>query len=242
VARCLVKLDGERADIEEFPHRFPDGDVHAIEKDGSVYVAGPELERLVDATQVRERAVAAVDEMSAVISILWPHFRKPSVGNVQREDDRGGVGNWMFPVVGELRIKARYKVRANGTVYLPADPQRPTDAQRLLIASRATSHLRTAVLLWAFPDRAWWLLYRVVEDIETQLNELDIATSVSEAGYCPGKERARFRHSANSAEASGLGARHAAGKWDPPKDPMSLEDETIFVKGLLEQALRDGRV
>jgi hypothetical protein len=186
-----VKLDGERADIEEFPHRFPDGDVHAIEKDGSVYVAGPGLERLVDATQVRERAVAAVDEMSAVISILWPHFRKPSVGNVQREDDRGGVGNWMFPVVGELRIKARYKVRANGTVYLPADPQRPTDAQRLLIASRATSHLRTAVLLWAFPDRAWWLLYRVVEDIETHLNELDIATSVSEAGYCPGKERVR---------------------------------------------------
>jgi hypothetical protein len=237
-----VKLDGERADIEEFPHRFPDGDVHAIEKDGSVYVAGPGLERLVDATQVRERAVAAVDEMSAVISILWPHFRKPSVGNVQREDDRGGVGNWMFPVVGELRIKARYKVRANGTVYLPADPQRPTDAQRLLIASRATSHLRTAVLLWAFPDRAWWLLYRVVEDIETHLNELDIATSVSEAGYCPGKERARFRHSANSAAASGLGARHAAGKWDPPTDPMSLEDATIFVKGLLEQALRDGRV
>ena len=144
--------------------------------------------------------------------------------------------------LGELRIKARYKVRANGTVYLPADPQRPTDAQCLLIASRATSHLRTAVLLWAFPDRAWWLLYRVVEDIETHLNELDIATSVSEAGYCPGKERARFRHSANSAEASGLGARHAAGKWDPPKDPTSLEDATIFVKGLLEQALRDGRV
>jgi hypothetical protein len=246
VSRWLVRLDGERADLEEFPLRFPDGDLYAIEKDGGVYLTGPELEALAGAEQVREHARGAMEEMSAVISLLWPPFRKPTVGNVQREDDRGGVSNWVFPELAVMRVKgglAKVAIRADGTrENVPADNQRPTDAQRLLGASRATPHLRTAVLLWAFPDRAWWLLYRIVEDVETHLNELGIATSVSEAGYCSGKERARFRHSANSAEASGLGARHAAGKWDPPKDPMNLEDATIFVKGLLEQALRDGRV
>jgi hypothetical protein len=251
VARWLVRLDGERADLEEFPLRFPDGELYAIEKDGGVYLAGPEFERLEGAEAVRNHALVAVDEMSAVISLLWWPFRKPSIGLLHREDDKGGVSTWIRPATGVLRIKEagdtaviRGAAAGGDDVGNGGAPaiMRPTDAQRLLGASRATSHLRTAVLLWAFPDRAWWLLYRVVEDIETHLNELDIATSVSEAGYCPGKERARFRHSANSAEASGLGARHAAGKWDPPKDPMSLEDATIFVKGLLEQALRDGRV
>jgi hypothetical protein len=97
------------------------------------------------------------------------------------------------------------------------------------------------MLLWAFPDPAWWLLYRVVEDIETHLNERRLGTSVSKAGYCSDNERERFRRSANSAEASGLGARHAAGKWEPPKNPMPLEEAKTFVKALLEQALRDNR-
>ncbi|HEV2041340.1 MAG TPA: hypothetical protein VGT81_15130 [Casimicrobiaceae bacterium] len=246
MARWLVKLDGERADLEEFPLRFPDGELYAVEKDGGVYLTGPEFEQLAGAEQVREHARGAAEEMSAIISLLWSAFRKPSIGNVQREDDEGGVSNWVFAEILGVRAKASVGmvvIRKDGAQEtISAENKRPTAAQRLLGASRATPHLRTAVLLWAFPDRAWWLLYRIVEDIETHLNELGIATSVSEAGYCSGKERARFRHSANSAEASGLGARHAAGKWDPPKDPMSLEDATIFVKGLLEQALRDGRV
>jgi hypothetical protein len=59
VARWLVKLDGERADLEEFPQSFPDGELYAIEKDGNVYLTGEELERLTSATEVRECATGA---------------------------------------------------------------------------------------------------------------------------------------------------------------------------------------
>jgi hypothetical protein len=97
-----------------------------------------------------------------------------------REDDQGGVSNWVFPELGVMRAKATLAmvaISAGGTSESAATKERQaTDAQRLLDASRVTPHLRTAVLLWAFPDRAWWLLYRVVEDIETHLNELGIAT------------------------------------------------------------------
>ena len=207
VAKWLVRLDGERADLEEFPLRFPDGDLYAIEKEGGVYLTGPEFEGLTGAEQVREHTRGAVEERSAIISLLWPAFRKPSVGNVQCEDDYGGVSNWVFAEIGGVRAKGSVGtvvIRNDGAQEtISAENQRPTDAQRLLGASRATPHLRTAVLLWAFPDRGWWLLYRVVEDIETHLNERHIATSVSEAGYCSDNERKRFRRSANSAEASG---------------------------------------
>ena len=240
MARWLVRLDGERPDLEEFRLRFPDGDLYAVEKDGGVYLTGSELERLASAEEVREHARGAVEEMSAIISLLWSAFRRPSVGNVQREDDQGGVSNWVFPEIAVMRSKAgltKVVIRADGAREdVPVEDQRPTDAQRLLGASRATSHLRTAVLLWAFPDRGWWLLYRVVEDIEMHLGK-----SVAKAGYCSPTERKRFGRSAISAEVSGLGARHAAGKFAPPKNPMDIQEATTFVRALLEQALRDGR-
>jgi hypothetical protein len=85
-----VSLPVEHADLEEFPLRFPDGELYAVEKEGGVYLTGPEFERLAGAEQVREHARGAVEEMAAVISLLWLPFRKPSVGHVQREDDQGG--------------------------------------------------------------------------------------------------------------------------------------------------------
>jgi hypothetical protein len=136
----------------------------------------------------------------------------------------------------DRRREARSHNVGNSAHDEPFAKRLSTDAQRLLDASRTTAHLRTAILLWAFPDRGWWLPYRVVEDIEMHLG-----TSVAKAGYCTRKERERFRHSANSAKASGLGARHAVGKQDPPKNPMSLDQATTLVKGLLESALRDSR-
>ena len=248
MARWLVQLDGEQVDLEEFPLNFPGGQLYATEKEGKVYLTGPEFEPLDGAEAVRNHAVGALDEMSAVISLLWLPFRKPSIGNVYRESDQGGMSIWMFPATGELRVKGRGGfLAASGANAAPlgvslAPGHSSTEAQQLLVASRATAHLRTAMLLWASAEVAWWLLYRIVEDIETHLNECSIATSVSAAGYSSDNERTQFRRSANSAEVSGLGARHAAGQWDPPENPMQLQEAKMFVKGLLEQALRDNRI
>jgi hypothetical protein len=101
--------------------------------------------------------------------------------------------------------------------------------------------LRTAVVLWASPGHAWWLLYRIVEEIEAHLRERGLGTTIENAGYCSDNQRERFKRSANSAEASGLDARHAAGQSDPPKNPMGHEDAKAFVKEMLEKALRDAR-
>jgi len=38
-----------------------------------------------------------------------------------------------------------------------------------------------------------------------------------------------------------LGARHSAGKFEPPKNPMGHEEGKALVKDILEKALRDNR-
>ena len=230
MARWLVKLVGEHFDLEEFPAKFPDGELYAIEKDGGVYLVGPEFERLNDARLVREHAKGAIEEMSSVISLLWPPFIKPSIDSVLHEDGVGGV-SVNVPLVGQ-------RMRSKTGIFIE---QRPTEAQRLLRASRSTGHLRTAVLLWAFPDHAWWLLFRMTEEIEAHLKERKLGTTVANSGYCSNTERKRFRGSANSPVVSGLGSRHAAGEKKPPKNPMNHEDAKAFVKEMLEKALRDDR-
>ena len=122
--RWLVELDGERSDVEEFPERFPDGDIHAVENDGKVYLTGSAFDQFSEGQLVRNHAMGAVEEMCAIISLLWPAFRKPLVGSVYREDGNGGRSTWLFPVTGTLRIKSG-DVRTSGGTEVTAPGPTP---------------------------------------------------------------------------------------------------------------------
>lgn len=73
---------------------------------------------------VRNHAMGAVEEMCAIISLLWPAFRKPLVGSVYREDGNGGRSTWLFPVTGTLRIKSG-DVRTSGGTEVTAPGPTP---------------------------------------------------------------------------------------------------------------------
>ena len=164
--RWLVELDRERSDVEEFPERFPDGDIHAVENDGKVYLTGSAFDQFSEGQLVRNHAMGAVEEMCAIISLLWPAFRKPLVGSVYREDGNGGRSTWLLPVTGTLRIKSG-DVRTSGGTKVTAPG--PTPAPKLLAASRTTDYLHATVLLWAAAEPAWWRLYRIVEELTEHL-------------------------------------------------------------------------
>ena len=229
--RWLVELNGEHADIEEFPKRFPDGDVYAVAENGKVYLTGPAFDQFSEGQSVRNHAMGVVDEMSAVIAMLWAPFRKPQVGSVVREDGCGGRSAWAFPqgVVARAKLGA---IQAQVLQHGQALPAGPTHAQQLLTASRTTEYLHAATLLWVPTDPTWGQLYRIVEELTQHLG-----MTPAKARLCSKNELKRFKRTANSADASGLGARHRTGKGEPPKNPMTLEEAATFVKGLLESAL-----
>lgn len=145
-----MELDGELSDVEEFPKRFPDGDIHGVEEDGKVYLTGSGFDQFSEGQLVRNHAMSAVEEMSAIISLLWPAFRKPLVGSVYREDGKGGRSTWVFPVGMALRMKLGDVQVSHGA---QAAASGPTQAQKLLAASRTTDYLHAAVLLWQRRNR-----------------------------------------------------------------------------------------
>lgn len=231
MARWLVKLEGDSFDLEEYPYWFPDGDVYATAENGTVYITGPAIDALNEASQVYEAALQVLDEFSAIITLIWSSLLRPSVGHVYREDDDGTRQAFLFAGGSSA---GRSKARATGAIDgVQQERGAPTQAQHLLAGSRISRHLQVAISLWADPLRTWPRLYRVLEEIELYLKQ-----KVHRARFCSEPQRRRFTHSANAAEIAGKDARHALGKYVSPPNPMGLAEATSFVAGLLRTALQ----
>ncbi len=230
MARWLVQLSGDRMDLEEFPRWFPDGEVFAIEENGTFYLMGDAFETLPNAEAVLGEAVRALDRFTAVISLLWPSLRKPTASHVIRETDEGNRGVYVFLSDG---ISARAKAGAVLSGGAPHPPPRPTQAQEMLRRAIRSPHLEVALSLWADRMRSWPRLYRILEEIERHLSK-----TVDVAGLCSATQRARFTRTANTAEVSGADARHATGRFVPPANPMSLSEAAEFVGQMLLSVLR----
>ena len=231
MARWLVQLEGERLDLDEFTLGFPTGEIFAVRDGEKAFLVGDAFEMLQEAGQVRERALQAVDEFSAIIAILWPSLQRPRVGTVFREADDGSRAGHAF-----LSASVRARSKARATLSVAGTPQGdpvPTQAQMLLEGSRSNPHLQTATLIWADENRTWPRLYRILGDLERYLRR-----PASKAGLCSRGERDRFTRSANSAEVAGKDARHASGRNEPPDNPMRLDEGTSFIRRLLEASLR----
>lgn len=228
MARWLAKLEGSHFDLEEFPRWFPSGELFAVEEAGSFFIVGKALDTLPDAESVRNVSIRAVHEFSATISVLGPTVRKPTIGSVIREHENGGRDVFVFITGVGARAKAGAVLTVGGDTPRPM----PTQAQDLLSAAQKSTHLRTALTVFADPTPSWPLLYRVMEEIEQYLGE-----HVDAAGLCSGNERQRFTRTSNTAEVAGTDSRHAQGKFEPPADPMERSEGVSFIKNLLKAAL-----
>jgi len=226
----LIELSGDRTDLEEFPRWFPDGNMFAIEENGRFFLTGPDFDRMPSAEAVLNEASVALDRFWAVISLLWPSLRKPTISNVIQETDEGSRNTLIL-----LSASMTLRTKATGTLTVGAAPARPdpTQAQGLLNIAKQSPNLNAALLAWAHPYRTWPQLYRIIEEIQGHLG-----ASASKAGLCSANELTRLNHSANTAEVAGADARHATGTWQPPADPMSLEEATSFVADVLLKALQ----
>ena len=231
MSRWLVKLEGTSFDLEDFPYWFPRGQVFATADADGTYLVGELLEACSDSAAVYQTAETLLDEMHAVICLLDPGIRRPTIGVVLRENDAGKRTGTIY---ASATIGGRSKVRATLTVEGAANtPPSETQAQLLLAAAQVNRHLRIGLSLLAMPHVSWPHLYRALEEIEASLGK-----KVNDAGVCSSNERERFTRSANSGEVAGKEARHRIGKFDPPLQPMTLRDAQAFVRRCLDATLR----
>lgn len=168
-----------------------------------------------------------------MISLIWPALEAPTIEHMVYEADDGTRSlHYALSIVGATyRGKMGRRTGASPT-------GGKTDAQWFHAISQSSSSLHTALLLWADPARTWPRLYRLLEELEQH-----ISMDADKACLCSLEDRQRFRRSANTAAVAGRDARHADGRYQAPKDPMSLQNAVSFVRSvihayLVKEALR----
>jgi hypothetical protein len=224
----LLKLKGDVDDLEELPYWFPSGDPFSFQEGQSFYLASPRLDVLPDSRSVQDVGGSILEEVAAVVSLIWPSFEAPTIDHLVHESSDGNRS-----LHYTLKIaSATHRMKTRDSTGAPLKAGR-TDAQWYHMISQAGPHLQTALLLWADPARTWPRLYRVLEELEHHISQ-----EPQKLTLCTAAERKRFTHSANAAAVAGKDARHRNGMFDAPKDPMTLQEATKFIRRVIHDYLK----
>jgi hypothetical protein len=77
MAKWYLELEGEVADLEEFPYWFPDGEIIGLREGDVFLLTGTRLEDLTEISEVRRQGDFLLEEACSIIQFLWTAFSPP---------------------------------------------------------------------------------------------------------------------------------------------------------------------
>jgi hypothetical protein len=159
----LVRLKGEKFDLEDFPSLLRSPEYTVIEENGSYYLKSSDFDSLSSADEVRERAIAIIDMLNGAMKLHIHNFRGVFEDGVTLIKEDGSRHHYAY--LGGT-IAARAKVSAtvttsNGTQQIA--PQ-PSNVESWL--SLAKGDKAVADSLHFFRENTWGSLYKVYEIIK----------------------------------------------------------------------------
>ena len=229
--KWLVRLKGERFDLEDFPKLFRSPEVRVIEESGSFYLESSEFDSLTLAEEVRERGRALIKLINGVSKFNRKSFLSISEDCITRVEDDGKRHNYVF-LEGE--VKMRKKVSAKPTV-IAVDGSGKVDTQPSALESLleiAQKHKVVADTLTFYREDTWISFYKAYEIISDDVHGMH---QIINNGWAVNSDISRFTQTAQSRAALGDSARHASKKYRPPAKPMTLSEARVLIKTILSR-------
>lgn len=217
----LVRLKGEKFDLEDFPSLLRSPEHTVIEENGSYYLKSSDFDSLSSADEVRERAIAIIDMLNGAMKLHIHDFRGVFEDGVTLIKEDGSRHHYVY--LG-CSIAARVKVSAavttsNGTQQVA--PQ-PSNVESWL--SLAKDDKAVADALHLFRENTWISLYKVYEIIRADVGG---KKAIIMNGWATNGRLGQFTQTAQY-------ARHASKELTPPKEgPMSIREGESLIRGIL---------
>jgi len=232
----LARLKGHELELQELSEHFrsPDWNVQKDE-DGYYYLRSLEFAGAADSEAVRERALGMLEHMNGVAKLSFgPGYRTVEFDAVTRIEEDGQryhtVGS-SITISGRSRMSVKPHAGRVGSV--PDVSQDANWAEDLVALAEREQEVADALRFFQRDD--WVNLYKAWEIVR------DSAGGESELirnGWTTKRTKNRFTQTAQSREELGDDARHASGRYKPPKDPMSLAEAEAFVKSMMQAWMR----
>jgi len=229
----LVRLRGEKFDLEDLPSLLRSPEHTVIEEDGSYYLKSSDFDSFSSADDVRKCAIKIIDWLNGAMKLRSPNFRSVFEDGVTFINEDGKRHHYVYL---KGTIAARTKVSAelttsNGT--LQVAPQ-PSDVESWLSLAKRDKAVADAFHFFGF-RRDWFNLYKVYEIIR---DDVGGEVKLKEKNWVPNKYLKNFTRTAQSREAIGDDARHASEKPAPPeKNPMTRKEAESLIRKLLRDWL-----
>ncbi len=228
----LVRLKGEKFDLEELPSLLNSPELNIIEDNGSFYLISSNFNSLKLAKDVRKQAVAIIEILNGAIKLLNNNFQGIT------EDDVILIkadGKYQHHVNLKGQLTFRSKVKANSTIYKSNGKKQITKQPNNIESwyNLAMKDKDVADALHFYRKDSWVSLYKVYEIIRD-----DVGSKITKGGWVTETQIRLFKQTAQSRFALGDNARHAAKKYTSPEQPMSVNDARLLIKGVLLNWIR----
>jgi len=222
MSKWLVRLKGERFDLEDLPKLFCLSKAKVVEEGGSFYLESSEFNSLTSAKEVRERGRVLINLINGVTKFDRDNFLGISEDAIIRVEDDGKWHGYIF-------LESSAKIRTNITARLTSIA---TDGSKKVVTQLSTieslfevaqKYNVVADALSLYGDDKWSSYYKAYEIIEG-----DVGGKIIKNGWSVKSNISRFTQTAQT-------YRHAGKKYKPPSQPMTLSEARALIKAILSR-------
>jgi len=231
--KWLVRLKGERFDLEDLPKLLRSPEFRVIEENDSFYLESSEFNSLTLAEEIRERGRALIKLINGVSKFNRNNFLDISEDGIIRVEDDGKRHGYLFL---EESFKIRNKVSTRLTAIAADGSEKGTTQPSTLesLLELAQKHNVVADALSFYRDDTWISLYKAYEVIR---DDVGGKHQIIKNGWSVKSKISRFTQTAQSRAALGDSARHASKKYIPPPQPMTLSEARALIKTILSRLI-----
>ncbi len=228
----LVRLKGHEFDLEELSDHFASAKCNVKKDDDDYYyLRSSDLDQMSDPDVVSERAQELIAHMNGATKLLSGGSYRPvefdAVTQVGDDGKRHHHITLSATVEGRSRMTGKLTV---GETDETTDVLRPPSGAESLV-HLANQNEKVADALRFYERGDWVNLYKAWEVVCDAAGGLH---QVVKNGWAAEPDRSRFTGTAQSREELGDDARHASERYEPPANPMSLDEARSFVKSVIE--------
>jgi len=229
MSEWYVRLEGRKCDLQELSKLFSLPNPIVCEEHGEYILKSRMFSELEDSNEVFDMATHILELVHGVAKLILGDFEAVRADAVWRFDEEGHKRVAMiFSETIAMTARASMTttaVTANGPI---DSEQSSSESNSWLGAALRHNDMAKALLFMREPN--WYNLFKVYEVIRDAIGG---KREILKSGWVTKQELSLFCQTAQSWEAVGDAARHAAKKYITPKDPMSLSRATSLITGLL---------
>ena len=226
-----IQLVGDDFDLKELEKSFSNSSNYSITKENDgYYLSSSEFDSCKEIEEIKNKLRNILDVLNGA-KILAIGGNKPlECGSIVKEKSNG-TREIFVELSDTFTLRDSVSIIMKDSAGKIIDEVHPADeVPKWLTYGLRDEKLKRALRIYGKERHTWVGLYKIYEIVEDALGEMQ---NLIEQGWASKSSIRRFKHTANSPDVIGDGARHGKQITNGPKKPMSISEARSLIETLL---------